>query len=100
VIGDCGFGCEPIRDPALAAGNIFGFNGMVPLTWRGLGDHLDRLAQAHPAVNVLTLVPNGQLRLNALGLSDRPADPDGLRKMTHLLCEVAGGRRLRLVHRP
>jgi N-acyl-D-amino-acid deacylase len=36
---------------------------------------------------VLTLVPNGQLRLSALGLSDHPADPDGLRKMTRLLRE-------------
>ncbi len=87
VIGNCGFGCGPIRDSALAAGNIYGFNGTVPLTWHGLGGYLDRLAQAHPAVNVLTLVPNGQLRLNALGLSDRPADPDGLRTMTRLLCE-------------
>ena len=32
-------------------------------------------------------MPNGQLRLTALGLSDKPADPDGLKKMTRLLCE-------------
>jgi N-acyl-D-amino-acid deacylase len=87
VIGNCGFGCAPIRDTALAAGNIYGFNGKVPITWRGLGEYLERISQAQPAVNVLTLVPNGQLRLHALGLSDRPADPDGLRKMKRLLRE-------------
>src|SRR3984957_2301568 len=57
VIGNCGFGCGPIRDPKLAAGNIYGFNGAVPLVWTRLGDYLDRLAAVHPAVNVLTLVP-------------------------------------------
>jgi N-acyl-D-amino-acid deacylase len=87
VIGNCGFGCGPIRDPALAAGNIYGFNGTVPLVWHRLGEYLDRLAAARPAVNVISLVPNGQLRLSALGLSDRPADPDGLKTMTRLLCE-------------
>lgn len=87
VIGNCGFGCFPIRDPALAVGNIYGFSGAVPLEWSSLGDYLDRLALARPAVNVLTLVPNGQLRLNALGLSDRPADADGLKRMRRLLCE-------------
>lgn len=87
VIGNCGFGCGPIRDPALAAGNIYGFNGAVPLAWTSLGGYLDRLARAQPAVNVLTLVPNGQLRLSALGLSDRPADADGLKRMRRLLCE-------------
>ncbi len=87
VIGNCGFGCGPIRDPALASGNIYGFNGSIPLVWRRLGEYFDRLSAARPAVNVLSLVPNGQLRLTALGLSDRPADPDGLKKMTRLLCE-------------
>src|SRR5580698_7624430 len=87
VIGNCGFGCGPIRDTALAAGNIYGFTGTIPITWRRLGEYLEHLAQAHPAVNVLTLVPNGQLRLHALGLSDSPADREGLYKMKRLLCE-------------
>ena len=87
VIGNCGFGCAPIRDPGLAAGNIYGFNGSVPLRWHGVAGYLDRLSEARPGVNVLTLVPNGQLRLSALGLSDRAADPTGLATMRRLLCE-------------
>ena len=87
VIGNCGYGCGPIGNPKLAGGNIYGFNNAIPLRWRTLGEYLDRLAAAQPAINVLTLVPNGQLRLTALGLSDQPADADGLRKMTRLLCE-------------
>ena len=87
VVGNCGFGCGPIRDPALAAGNIYGFNGAVPLTWHRLSEYFERLTPARPAVNVLSMVPNGQLRLTAIGLSDRPADADGLKRMTRLLCE-------------
>ncbi|HEY6433238.1 MAG TPA: amidohydrolase family protein [Acetobacteraceae bacterium] len=87
VIGNCGFGCAPIRDPGLSAGNIYGFNGSVKLQWRGVGAYLERLAAARPAVNVLTLVPNGQLRLAAVGLSDQPADPPALATMRRLLCE-------------
>jgi N-acyl-D-aspartate/D-glutamate deacylase len=40
-------------------------------------------------VNVLTLVPNGQLRLTVLGLRGRPADSDRLAKMTGAAADFA-----------
>ncbi len=85
VLGNCGFGCAPIRDAALAAGSIYGFDGSLPLTWRTIGQYLDALAAARPAVNVLTLVPNGQLRRHVLGVADRPANSDETRSMAALL---------------
>ncbi|MBV8914350.1 MAG: amidohydrolase family protein, partial [Acetobacteraceae bacterium] len=89
VVGNCGFGCAPIGDPALASGNIYGYRpGRVPLAWRGMGEYLDRLAAARPAVNVLSLVPNGQLRLRCVGLSDQPAPADALAEMQALLREA------------
>ena len=87
VIGNCGFGCGPIRDPALAKGTIYGFDGSIPLSWNALGEYLEKLEQAAPAINVMTLVPNGQLRLSVVGMRDRPANPDELAKMKQLLCE-------------
>jgi len=39
-------------------------------------------------VNVLSLVPNGQLRLATLGLADRPADASELAEMKILLAEA------------
>ena len=42
---------------------------------------------ARPAVNVLTLVPNGQLRLAAIGVADRPASPGELAAMKVMLAE-------------
>jgi N-acyl-D-amino-acid deacylase len=87
VIGNCGFGCAPIRDPQMAAPNIYGFNGSVPLKWTRVGQYLERLAAAKPAVNVIMLVPNGQLRRATLGVADRAANGDELERMKRLLEE-------------
>jgi N-acyl-D-aspartate/D-glutamate deacylase len=85
VIGNCGFGCAPIGDPRLATNAIYGYDGSIPLTWRGIGEYLQRLEAAKPAVNVLTLVGNGQLRLSTVGLQDRPANADEIQQMRGLL---------------
>jgi N-acyl-D-amino-acid deacylase len=88
VIGNCGHGCAPLAAPGEAArfvGNIYGYRPDVPLDWRTLGEYLDRLAAARPAVNVVPLVPNGNLRLAVLGLADRPADLGEVRQMARLL---------------
>jgi N-acyl-D-aspartate/D-glutamate deacylase len=87
VIGNCGHGCFPIRDPALATKAIYGYSDAVDLSWRTAGEYFDRLAGAMPAVNVLSLVPNGQLRLSTLGLADRGATDDELQTMEGLLEE-------------
>jgi N-acyl-D-aspartate/D-glutamate deacylase len=81
VIGNCGYGCFPIGDDRLARQNIYGFNELVPLSWSSAAAYMDRLQAAGPAVNVLTLVPNGQLRLSTLGLQQRPANPGEVARM-------------------
>ena len=87
VIGNCGFGCAPLRDPVLAKTAIYGFDGSLPLAWRGVGEYLERLERAKPAVNVAMLVPNGQLRLSAIGIEDRAATPAELDRMSGLLAD-------------
>ena len=74
VIGNCGFGCAPIADTRLAANAIYGFDNSIPLTWQGIGGYLEKLEAARPAINVMTLMPNGQLRLATLGLKERAAN--------------------------
>jgi len=81
VIGNCGHGCFPIRDPELARNAIYGLDDAVPISWSRPGEYFDRLEHARPAVNVLSLVPNGQLRLAVVGLQHRPATSDELREM-------------------
>ncbi|MBI1776741.1 MAG: amidohydrolase family protein [Proteobacteria bacterium] len=90
VIGNCGFGCAPIRNIELSRGNIYGIDDRVPLEWRSIGGYLERLEKAKPAVNVMTLVPNGQLRLAAIGLSGRAANPAEQAEMRDLLQEGMG----------
>ena len=85
VVGNCGHGCAPIADPGLVTGNIYGYTPAVPLTWRTQAAYLERLEEAGPAVNVATLVPNGNLRLATVGLEDRPARADEVRQMAYLL---------------
>lgn len=85
LIGNCGHGGAPIADPDLAKANIYGYHPAVPITWRSMAQYLDRLQSARPAVNALTLVPNGMLRLAVVGLEERPATTDELRQMISLL---------------
>jgi N-acyl-D-aspartate/D-glutamate deacylase len=87
VVGNCGFGCFPIRDPAVARRAIYGYADDLPVTWSTAGGYFEELERARPAVNVLSLVPNGQLRLATLGLADRPADAGELAAMQQLLRE-------------
>ena len=87
VIGNCGHGCFPIRDAELSSRIIYGFDGSLPLDWSTPAAYLDRLEEAAPAVNVMTLVPNGQLRLATLGLEARPATRDEVAAMARLLEE-------------
>ena len=59
----------------------------MPIDWTTPAAYLERLERSRPAVNVMTLVPNGQLRLATVGLDDRPADDGEVAAMAHLLEE-------------
>ena len=87
VLGNCGHGCAPIGDPERAKGNIYGYREDHGLPWRSMGEYLNHLEARAPAVNVLTLVPNGNLRLAACERLDRPATRDELSHMKRLLEE-------------
>src|SRR4051794_411904 len=87
VVGNCGFGCFPIRDPAIARRAIYGYSDDLPVTWSTAGEYFEELDRARPAVNVLSLVPNGQLRISTLGVVDREADARELAEMQELLRE-------------
>ena len=85
VIGNCGHGCAPIRDLELVKSNIYGFSESYPIEWQTMGEYLEVLENRRPAVNVVTLVPNGNLRLAAAGLVDRPSTPDEIQAMTRMI---------------
>ncbi|HEX3350627.1 MAG TPA: amidohydrolase family protein [Acetobacteraceae bacterium] len=88
VVGNCGHGCAPITDPAIAKAAIYGPVHAAAFDWRSIAGYLEKLEAARPAVNVVTLVPNGQLRLAVVGADRRAATPDELGRMEQLLAEA------------
>ena len=87
VVGNCGHGCAPIVDPARARANIYGCRTGHEIQWRTVGEYLDVLEARRPALNVLTLVPNGNLRLAVCDAVDRPSTPDELARMKRMLAQ-------------
>lgn len=81
IVGNCGYGCAPIIDPGLASMAIYGALQGKTLAACSTADYLEWLEAARPAINVMTLVPNGQLRLGYVGVRATPATPDQLDKM-------------------
>jgi len=73
LVGNCGYGCFPIVDPATASRAVYGLSRRLPLQPADAASYLDRLEQRQPAVNVATLVPHGQVRLSVLGEAQRAA---------------------------
>ena len=87
VVGNCGHGCAPVDDPEAVKGNVYGYSEEHPIRWRTVAEYLDVLEAGRPALNVLTLVPNGNLRLAAVTDLDRPSTPAELARMERLLAQ-------------
>ncbi|MFF2845265.1 amidohydrolase family protein [Streptomyces sp. NPDC058001] len=98
VIGQDGLSYAPVDDESLThiQRTIAGWNGTdgVDFTWRTVAEYLDTLDRAHGgegiAVNAAYLLPQGTIRMLAVGWEDREATPAELDRMRH---EVAKGMR-------
>ncbi|MEU6327463.1 D-aminoacylase [Streptomyces sp. NPDC047049] len=99
VIGQDGLSYAPVDERTLAEvrTQITGWNGggpgdtSVDFTWRTVGGYLDRLDHGFDgrgiAVNAAYLIPQGTVRMLALGWDDRPATADELTRMKQLVAE-------------
>jgi N-acyl-D-amino-acid deacylase len=88
VVGNCGFGCFPIRDAAAAGASIYGFRDDVAVDWQDAAGYFARLETARPAVNVLSLVPNAQLRISTMAEPAAPASREQVSTMARKLREA------------
>ncbi len=89
VIGNCGHGCAPrVGDAAEFTGNIYGYTGAPELAWATFGEYLERLQAVNPAINIVPLVPNGNLRISAVKDRSHPASPVEVETMKRLLTEA------------
>ncbi|MFE3248978.1 amidohydrolase family protein [Streptomyces sp. NPDC059209] len=99
VIGQDGLSYAPVDDATLAEVRraVTGWNGGAPgdtsvdFDWRTVGEFLDRLDHGFDgrgiAVNAAYLVPQGTVRMYAVGQDDRPATPAELDRMRQLVAE-------------
>ncbi|WP_336049866.1 N-acyl-D-amino-acid deacylase family protein [Streptomyces sp. CA2R101] len=99
VIGQDGLSYAPVDERTLAEvrTQITGWNGggpgdtSVDFTWRTVGGYLDRLDHGFDgrgiAVNAAYLIPQGTVRMLALGWDDRPATADEPTRMKQLVAE-------------
>ncbi|MEV4972565.1 N-acyl-D-amino-acid deacylase family protein [Streptomyces scopuliridis] len=94
VIGQDGLSYAPVDDATLAQvrQTITGWNGgavgdtTVDFDWRTVGEYLDRLDRGI-AVNAAYLIPQGTVRMYAVGWDDRPATDAELARMKRLVAE-------------
>ncbi|MFE4170822.1 amidohydrolase family protein [Streptomyces sp. NPDC056909] len=99
VIGQDGLSYAPVDDTTLAQVRraISGWNGGAPedtgvdFDWRTVGEYLDRLDHGFGgrgiAVNAAYLIPQGTVRMHAVGWDDRPATDAELTRMKRLVAE-------------
>lgn len=96
VLGQDGLSYAPVDDRTLAEIRtaITGWNGDgsdIDFDWRTVGGFLDRLDRGFDgqgiAVNAAYLVPQGSVRMLALGWEDRDATPDEVARMKRLVAE-------------
>ncbi|WP_328506204.1 N-acyl-D-amino-acid deacylase family protein [Streptomyces sp. NBC_00391] len=99
VVGQDGLSYAPVDDRTLdeVRRAITGWNGHgddIDFSWRSVGEYLDRLDHGFGgegiAVNAAYLVPQGTVRMLAVGWEDRKATPQELDRMREL---VAAGLR-------
>ncbi|HEY8506493.1 MAG TPA: amidohydrolase family protein, partial [Gemmataceae bacterium] len=92
ILGQDGSAMAPASPATLAYMRRYtaGFNGGFEtpgLSWRSLDEYLNCLDR-RCALNVACLVPNGNVRLEVIGLDPRPATPDELGRMRRLVREA------------
>lgn len=87
IVGNCGHGCAPRISRRHAGLAVYGPIHCQELPPPTMGGYLDALGARKPAVNVMMLVPNGQLRLGVVGLAPRSAMPGEQAEMGRQLQE-------------
>ncbi|WP_299532775.1 amidohydrolase family protein [uncultured Streptomyces sp.] len=96
VLGQDGLSYAPVDDRTLAEvrRSIAGWNGDgadIDFDWRTVGGYLDRLDRNFGgqgiAVNAAYLIPQGTVRMYALGWDDRPATGAELERMRRLVAQ-------------
>lgn len=91
ILGQDGVAMAPASPETLAYMRRYtaGFSGIhdLPLRWSSMDEYLS-LFDKRSAINVACLIPNGNLRMEAMGLETRPPHADELKKMGRMVREA------------
>jgi N-acyl-D-amino-acid deacylase len=92
VGGNCGMSLSPITDENREGLKTYleVFTQMdfdTAIQWKSMGEFMDRMDERGLLLNMALLVPHSMLRISALGLEDKPADPEAATFMKRLLEE-------------
>lgn len=90
IIGNCGHSASPLTHPEDLKNVVLGYlaNAGFDITWRQMGEYLDRLEQRRIAVNVGSLAGHNAIRVAVIGYEPRLATPEELEQMKRLLAEA------------
>ncbi len=87
IVGNCGHGPAPLRQPEDVRHLVLGYveSDEITADWHDVGGYLSRLEACRPAINVGTLVGHNAVRVAVLGFEQRAAQPDEVAQMQRLV---------------
>ncbi len=95
LLGQDGVAAAPLNEKYITTWqkNIAGLNGTPPIEWdwRTVADYLIKIENNKPSYNLATLAPHGNIRMEVMGLEDRPATDEEIMKMQQVLKESLDG---------
>lgn len=67
--------------------NLAGLDGTPPIEWdwTTIGEYIHKIEANHPSYNLAVLAPHGNIRMEVMGLDDRPATDEEIKQMQSVL---------------
>ncbi|RYL92749.1 D-aminoacylase [Sporolactobacillus sp. THM7-4] len=89
LLGQDGIAAAPLPDKFKEdwRNNLSGLDGNPEITWdwNTIDDYLTKIENNHPSYNLAVLAPHGNIRMEVMGLDDRPATDDEIVQMQNVL---------------
>jgi N-acyl-D-amino-acid deacylase len=88
VIGNCGFSCAPLQGASVKEVEADAKPLGLDVTWRSMGQYLDRMRSPGTALNVVALIGHNTVRGSVLGYDDVQPAPEQQAEMERLVAEA------------
>jgi N-acyl-D-amino-acid deacylase len=89
LLGQDGIAAAPLPPNYISAWkkNLAGLDGTPPIEWdwNTVGEYLSKIELNKPSYNLAALAPHGNIRMEVMGLSNRPATKEEITQMQEVL---------------